>query len=308
MKANPEHAVNSQAAPPQPAIAAVQRHQPMLTNDEFENLKRSIQLLRIEQIRYIVQKFNLPANGNKTKLIQIILSIIDTLRPLPLLVHISHEVNRLLAVQHEPFSNPLESSHKLEPYKVQGQIYTPPNPLIRILDHPPRLGPLMASTGTSTLGVHQIDIPEGTKVLLEFSWLTQQMSPFELMLSLNGNPFQISSDDPKPGSIDLTSFLGPTHTLAFAVDSIKTPVPMILTIRDYQLLTVEDLAQQIAAKRKISTPVNNISCKGSSCNHQQSVLLLRVIASYIATGKARCPICQQPIDINSLVFETASKN
>ncbi|EAX94874.1 MIZ zinc finger family protein [Trichomonas vaginalis G3] len=307
MKANSEHVVGQTPTAPPPTVAAIPHHPAVLSNEEFENLKRSIQLLRIEQIRYIVQKYNLPANGNKTKLLHLILTIIETLRATPLLVQISAEVSRLLAQQHEPFANPLETTHKIEKYKIQGPVITPSNPFYQIIDGQPRLGPLIASAGTSTLSAHQIKIPEDVNILLEFSWLNAPPVPFDLVMEVNGNQVIVSADDPKPGALDLTSYIGPTRTLLFAIDSIKTPVPVIMAIRDFKLVTIKEIAEKLAVEQKINAPAQNLNAKGKGCSHAQTFPLVNFLSSFYSTGKFKCPVCNQNVELEGIQISSSNK-
>ena len=275
----------------------------LLTNEEFDNLKRSIQLLRIEQIRYIVQRFSLPANGNKTRLIQIILGIIDTLRPTPLLVDMSIEVNRLLQQQHEPFSNPLDSTHKMVPYKDSEPLFTPSHPFFKITNKPPVLGPLYAAIGNSTLHPMTVDIGDFKNLYIEFSWKCESASPFDMVAHVNGTTIVISSEDPIPQPIDISDLIQPPVTqITFDVQTLRTPVPMAITIREYELQTLSSIAESMAKAAEVSTPAENLQIKGKDCSHSEGFLLMDYLSHFYSLKDNTCPICKNPIDLDSIVF------
>lgn len=158
-------------APPTPPVHVPMVSNPpsfqtngILTPEEFENLKRQIQLLRISHLRYIVQKYELPANGNKTRLVQIILNLFDAMRNTLLLSSINQEVLRIISSFHEPFTNPLEKTSKLnlqKPESLQDVVFTErEHPFILYpavvnedgtkVPTPPLLGPIYALPGISS--------------------------------------------------------------------------------------------------------------------------------------------------------------
>lgn len=140
----------------------------ILTPEEFENLKRQVQLLRISQLRYIVQKYKLPANGNKSRLVQVVLNLFDAMRNTTngasLLASINQDVLNIISSFHEPFTNPLEKKQKLslqKPESLADTNFTSPNhPFIcypvdvnengDTFPSPPLLGPIYALPGNSS--------------------------------------------------------------------------------------------------------------------------------------------------------------
>ena len=275
----------------------------LLTNEEFDNLKRSIQLLRIEQIRYIVQRFSLPASGNKTRLIQIILGIIDTLRPTPLLVDMSMEVSRLLQQQHEPFANPLDSTHKMVPYKDQEPLFTPDHPFYALTDREPLIGPLFAPVGNSNFHAVTLEIGEARKLLIEFSWKSTQQAPFDLVAHVNGTTIVVSSEDPNPQPIDISDLVAaPVQQITFDIQSLKTQIPMAVAIREYTLRSVHDIAAQMAESAKISEPSEVVRIKGQKCAHEDGTLIIPFLSKYFSSKRSECPICNNPIDIDSAIL------
>jgi hypothetical protein len=110
----------------------------------FKHLKWSIQLLRIAQLRSVVQKFSLPVSGNITHLVSVVLQLVGAMRDAPVLCQINAEVISLLSQQREPFTNPLETMQKLIPVTVAVTINPPPHPLIQYTVGAPAGGPFIA--------------------------------------------------------------------------------------------------------------------------------------------------------------------
>lgn len=160
MQTPPTSTVHVPIAPNQPPF----QPNAVLSPEEFENLKRQIQLLRISQLRYIVQKYDLPANGNKTRLVQIVLNLFDAMRNTPLLSSINQDVLNIISSFHEPFTNPLEKTHKLNLQKPEAfqniNFVYPPHPFICYATDVnengirtpqlPLLGPIYALPGISS--------------------------------------------------------------------------------------------------------------------------------------------------------------
>lgn len=285
---------------PQPIPAHMVR-QTFLSNEEFENLKRSIQLLRIEQLRYVVQRFSLPANGNKTRLIQIVLGIIDTLRPTQLLVEMNAEVNKLLQTQHEPFANPLESTHKLVPFNGNEPMYVPSHPLYTLTERPPLLGPLYAPTGTSILASPvNIKVDDVKSVIIEFAWNSLPPKPFDMVMDVNGSQIIISSDDPNPQPIDISDFFKSSQNVRIFIQSIKAQCPMTISIREYCMRNVFSVAKLMAEGANVNAPVENLKCRGKNCGSHPGFPLVNFLATCFATKKSVCPICGEQISLSEV--------
>jgi hypothetical protein len=278
------------------------RQQAFLSNEEFENLKRSIQLLRIEQIRYIVQRFALPASGNKTRLIQIVLGIIDTLRPTPLLVEMNAEVNRLLQTQHEPFANPFESTHKLVPFTDTEQMFVPEHPLYTLTERPPLMGPFYAQTGTNTLlNPVNIIVDDVKSVIMEFSWSSLPPKPFDMVLDVNGSQIIVSSDDPNPQPIDLSDFFKSSQMVRICIRSLKTQTPMTVAIREYCMQNVFSVAKNMAENAGLDAPPELLRCRGKQCTtHPHSGFPLVNFLANCFAAKNICPICGAHIALSDI--------
>ena len=274
----------------------------LLTNEEFDNLKRSIQLLRIEQIRYIVQRFSLPANGNKTRLIQIILGIIDTLRSTPLLVEMSYEVSRLLQQQHEPFSNPYDSTHKMVINKDLTDFFSQDHPFYTLSDNEPIAGPYHAPVGNSTLHQTTFEISDSKNLLIEFQWKGTSSTPFDMVAHVNGTAIVVTSEDPNPQSLDISDLVANSTTVNFDIQSFKTTVPMAISIRDYTLRPVSIIAQALADSAHLTTPVESIKIKGKNCPHNESIFLIDFLSQFYSIKSDACPICKNTIELESVIF------
>lgn len=160
MQAQPTAPIHGPIVPNPPSFQS----NGILTPEEFENLKRQIQLLRISQLRYIVKKYELPASGNKTRLVQIVLHLFDAMRNTTLLSSINAEVLNIISSFHEPFTNPLEKTHKLflqKPESLQNvEFRLSFHPFIRypfiydaentLVPAPPLLGPIYVLPGISS--------------------------------------------------------------------------------------------------------------------------------------------------------------
>jgi len=281
---------------PEPSFAYIPKT--ALNNEEFEHLKKSLQLLRISQIRYLVQKFSLPANGNKTRLLSIILGLIDNLRPTPLLVQISAEVNKLIAQQHEPFTNPLESMQKVSIFNSNEDLIYPEHPFIRLLDAPPLMPPHLALAGTSSGSYTFMSPQKDSKILIVFAWFSKDFLPFELQCELNNVQISISIDDPYPLPIDITDLVfSPNKSPnVFTISFIKTPVPIILSINEYSIITMDDVINDFCRMKNIIGDNQNLFIKGRECLHEKFVPLEHHFSVNLARRSSFCLVCGKLID------------
>ena len=78
----------------------------LISNHKFEKLLKTLQLLRISQIRFFIQKFSLPSIGNKSKLLFLLTSILLKLRYDPLISLIYKEANQIMENKNKIFFNP----------------------------------------------------------------------------------------------------------------------------------------------------------------------------------------------------------
>jgi hypothetical protein len=260
--------------------------------DEFENLRRSIQLLRISQLRHIVHKFSLPASGNKTRLLAVVLQLVDAMRHSQVLVQMSAEVLSLLSQQHEPFTNPLESVQTLAPTSADG-FATPDHPLIRYLDAAPLCGPLLASAGASSGTFSFAARSRGARCCLSFGWADGRPLPMDLRAEINGFAVFVTPDDPSPTPLDITDLIVSNQANALCVKAIRTHAPVALAVREYELV---DVAQVVGSAGTAAAEV-----RGADCAHENGARPADFLVRAIALGRWSCPVCGNVVAPKDLV-------
>ena len=281
----------------------------ILEPEEYENLKRQIQLFRISQLRYIVQKYSLPANGNKTRLVQLILYLFEAMRNTPLLSQIYADVLEIVSSFHEPFANPLDKMHKLSlnvPESHKNVVFqSPPHPFIKFPENSTVfIGPLFASPGASG-SCHEFLLPsQPCRILIDFAWPNGSPLSFELIGEVNGFPINISIDDPVPLPIDITDMCTPNQKVVVDIKSLRTQSIMALSVRQYELVSIKDIAISIL---KVDPSYfdhfsNTMLVKGKSCQHNDGFLVLPFLAENIIKKNNLCPICKNQIQIEDLVI------
>ena len=206
----------------------------ILSVSEFHSLKHSLQLLRISQLRYIVQKYSLPANGNKTKLLAKILEIVDTMRITPLLRTIYNEVGALVSQQNEPFFNPLGASVRIQQVALKESLCYLCNPYFQ----PQQIltGPFMCPRGFSS-GVFTFKAPkthESTAIV--FAGVGEKPIGFEVNAIVNGSHIAALPDDPFPSPIDITDLIRSEEEDNFInITSVRSPSVLYISIVQYVL-------------------------------------------------------------------------
>lgn len=275
---------------------------PRLRPEEYESLKRSIQLLRIEQLRYIVQKFRLPANGNKTKLLKLVLQYLEQLRTTPLLVQINAEVINLISQQHEPFTNPIEAMKRLTICSPEQVIRPPDHPFIDYTDSRIVFGPIASQPGPSN-GSFTFNIqPTNNSIIMDFSWYKNEKTPFDMNATINGYEINCYSEDISPQPIDITSYVNST-TMGnrLEINTIRTAAPMLITIREVRILTVYDLADRLIGSQTTNSS-SKIMAKGPECLHSAGFSLYQYLSKSISLQNWNCPICGNALSPNNLVL------
>jgi hypothetical protein len=271
-----------------------------LTSDEFESLTKSLQLLRISQLRYIVQKFSIPASGNKTKLLNLVLSIFQSLRYDRVLIDILQEINKLLSQQRDAFTNPLASVGQLEVCQMDPNFYCPPNPLYSELKSQIFFGPIFAPEGhhtgqfrfCSTLGTNPVNIC--------FLFPNGQVRKFGLSCEFNGYPFEGSIDDPFPQPIDVTHIINSRGIEnVFNIRRVICEVAMMILICEYQYKGLGTVVNEICG-REMRIGVDQIFVSSKSCEHDGSFALIPWLSEAYATGNWSCPICHCILEIENL--------
>lgn len=281
-------------------IAPMPNQTQYLTPEEFEALNKSVQLLRISQLRYIVQKFSIPASGNKTKLLSLVLSIFQSLRFDKVLIDILQEINKLLAQQSDPFSNPLASVGALEVVSPDPTFISPPNPLYAQNDQSFILGPILAPSGQSKGSFQFAYAPTGVTVNVCFLFSGGNPQQFEFLADLNGFPIEVSLDDPFPQPLDVTSLLNPGSQNVLDVKMVQCSAPMMICIREFRYNGLQTVVDGICGRR-VNLAQENIQVVSRVCDHPTPFQLLPYLSRAFGTGNWNCPICHRQLDLQSLV-------
>jgi hypothetical protein len=271
-----------------------------LSPEEFESLNKAVQLLRISQLRYIVQKFSIPASGNKTKLLSLVLSIFQSIRYDKGLIEVLQEVNRLLAQTSDPFSNPLAGVGHLALVDPDPSFAAPFNPLVVQAPDSVVFGPLLAAPGQFT-GKFTFSCPSRSNpVNVCFLFPDAVCHQFGFKADLNGYPFEIAPDDPFPQPLDVTHVLNVGHVEnSLEVKLLISTVPMMICIREYRFVGLQGIVSQIC-RRDVDWPGERIDAVSSQCDHPGTFQLVPFLARAIATENWSCPTCHRRIDIESI--------
>jgi hypothetical protein len=273
-----------------------------LSPEEFDSLTNAVQLLRISQLRYIVQRFSLPASGNKSKLLSLVLSIFPSLRYDRVLIDIHNEVTRLLAQQGDSFTNPLAPVGQLEIVDLDPSFSSPQNPLI--IEHPAAFifGPIFVPVGHFA-GRFQFGCPrQQHSVSVSFLFSRGIVDRFGLKIELNGFPFEISQDDPYPQPLDITHVLNfDSAQNILEVKLVTAQSPMMIVIREYDFVGIHHWVNQIAG-RPVDITTQAVMVRSPACDHPEAFDLVAFLSLGVATGSMSCPICHRQIDIASLTL------
>lgn len=311
----------------------------ILSQDEFEKLKRQIQLLRIAHLRFIVQKYKFPANGNKTRLIQLVLHLLDALRNTPVLSNLNDDVLRMISNLSEPFYelNPVRKITVQPPPELSDLVFeTPSNILIQYPEtigpdnssfpHSPILGPLFvppgASSGKFTFSIERLlsqplsENPDANsnplkyRVCIDFAWSDRVAKSFDLDATLNGIPLRIYEIDPVPMPLDITDILQRKTTISSAsieFKAVRTQHPMAIIIRPYNFQTVKSIVANLIHSDEAALPADwqsqNITAKGNTCQHDESFLLIPFLTNAIVRNRFVCPFCKAPLTLDDITVQ-----
>jgi hypothetical protein len=274
-----------------------------LSNEDFEHLIKSLQLLRIAPLRYIVQKFSIPATGNKSKLVQLVISSMNCLRYDPILSQILQEVNKLISQQSNPFSNPLSEVKMLTPVPYSNNWLTIQFPHSPLSPDMILFGPLLAeppfSNGTFTFVTTLSPLPIIFDLLME----DPRNKRLSIEFNLNGLPYEIMIDDCYPSPIEISKIVNQSPSKnVLEVVKMTNIVPMMICIRHYSPIGLKEIVEKVVQK-PIDTTNSQILCRGQECNHEETFNLIPTVAEFMRTGDWSCPICNQPITIDELIVE-----
>ena len=280
-------------------IAPMPNQTQYLTPEEFEALNKSVQLLRISQLRYIVQKFSIPASGNKTKLLSLVLSIFQSLRFDKVLIDILQEINKLLAQQSDPFANPLASVGVLEIVPPDPSFLSPPNPLYSQNDTSFIFGPVLAPTGQSKGNFQFAYAQTGVSVNVCFLFPAGNPQQFSFQADLNGFPIEISGDDPFPQPLDVTSLLNVGAQNILDVKMLQCAGPMMFCVREYKYNGLQNVVDTVCG-RHVNLDQEVIYVASRNCEHPAPFQLMPYLSRAFGTGNWNCPVCGRQLDLQSL--------
>ena len=277
---------------------------PCLSNEEFESLNKAVQLLRISQLRYIVQKFQIPASGNKTKLLSLVLSIFQSLRYDKVLIDILQEINNLLAQPRDAFTNPLAAMGHLEVVQPDPSYKEPFNPTVSMLDKPFIFGPLLAQPGLNSgqfSFTHNAIEPQAA-VCISFLFPEGNLQPFALQADFNGYPIEVFQDDPFPQPIDVTNILDlPGKPNSLNIKNLNCTGSLMICIREYKFVALHEIVNHIC-NGAVNIADGNVFAVSEVCQHQNPFNLINFLSMATATGKWNCPICGKHFELNQIIL------
>lgn len=273
----------------------------VISEVNFQSLLKTVQLLRISQLRYLVQKFSIPVSGNKTKLLNLVIEIFKKLRTKPVLLEIHQEINQLLSNQ-DTFSNSQQTvKNQLELSKYLPDFSHAFNPLIECLFNIKLYGPILARPGVSSGFFWFETIPHDSMVMIQFLFPGGEIRRFSLSFRLNGIPFEIYPEDDVPTPLDVSDVLMPVGTLnTFSVDSMETESDMQMVFIGFRYVGVNKLIEQVC-NRSVDIKRENIFVKSLSCQHIEGFSLLNHISNGLATFDWSCPCCGCSAGISELI-------
>jgi hypothetical protein len=278
-----------------------------LSEEEFHSLIKSIQLLRISQLRYIVQKFSIPASGNKTKLLSLVIQIFHNLRFDPILSDIYQEIGNLLAQQDAPFSAPTFNTSQLELVQPNSDFIPTFNVTITILSESPVFGPLLAKPGRTSGKFTFLSPPINAPTIVTFLFYQGNAQPFSIQFQLNGILFEISKDDPQPAPIDVANVLSaPGVENILDIKSVNTTVPVMIQLFQYEYTGIKYCIQRLIGQTDITKNLPYV--KTNTCQHEKSFSLVSYLSDSLATGNWMCPVCGADAQLQNLVLTNFNQN
>lgn len=273
-----------------------------LSNEEFESLNKAVQLLRISQLRYIVHKYSIPASGNKTKLLNLVLSIFQSLRYDKVLVDILHEINNLLEQQRDAFSNPLAMITHLEIGNIDPSFVAPMNQMLE-QSNEYLLGPINVPVGQ---GKGQFSFPissDFNNINIDFLYPNGIVTPFNFQCEVNGFQIEISADDPLPQPLDISNLLNPSISNTIEIKMITATAPMAIVIRNYSLLGIQKLVNDFC-HRDVDLSNEQVTVQTTQCDHTFDLALY--FSSALAINNWCCPICKRAAQPSDLIAVQSS--
>ena len=276
-----------------------------ISDDRFESLLKSIKLLRIAQLRYIVHKFSLPISGNKSKLLILVCQILKSLRYSPLLLQIQEEVNQLLLDQNDQYISQSNSVQPIQIPNIVSDFIFPDNPFYQLVSNRCFFGPIQAPAG-KTNGNFTFNISDVSDYFIDFGFLQGQTHSFSFQCEIDGISYQISPNDPFPQPIHISlSLITPTIPHIFIIKNLETPVPLLIAIHNYKMVDLRHIASVICGHQV--TFEENPYALGKHCSHNPFPLF-PYLSSVLSSGNWKCPKCDQILSPSSIVYAEPPKN
>ena len=266
----------------------MQENEKLLSDQDFEVLQKSLQLLRISQLRYIVQRFSFCITGNKSKLVNVLSNYFVQFR------YIYNEVMKIVSQYNEPFVNPLQGTQKLRVLNVPN-FYIRNNFMMEI-DKNHILGPIYVPRGMShgefDFTINNIN---HERVCMIFTWDSPESTPFDLYAYLNDNRITIKTSDVCPGTIDITNIIKENNKLL--ISSIKTNVPFIITINFFNSIGLRKYMLNMGYNETEDGKIN-VMCKHCKKGEFDALMFLSMAISF---GNWNCPFCGEILKLEDLV-------
>ena len=280
-----------------------------LSNEEFNSLIKSLHLLRISQLRFIVQKYKIPANGNKTKLLNLMLSIFQRLRYEKILIEIYNEVNRLVSdrdfIDNHPANNLVlldRIDNDFLPIKC--------DILYQYVENRMIFGPVLIQQGKCSgsfnfcFNKNQM-VDQNNRVCMTFWFRSSCIQQFGMICLLNGNKLEVFQDDPYPKPIDITSFLETANLLELQV---QTDTEIIISINEYNYIGIVGTINRICEKN-IDLSKEKPMVTHDGCLYQSSFPLYDFLVKTIyGQDNWKCPFCQKTFVLKKLVLISIADN
>jgi hypothetical protein len=115
----------------------------------------------------------------------------------------------------------------------------------------------------------------------------------DLRAEVNGFAIGVAPDDPWPTPLDITDLLIANQPNALSVKAIKTNAPVVLSVREYELVTIAQLIGDAETRA--------VEVRGADCAHEQGAKLADFIVRGIALGGWNCPVCGKRVPPKDLL-------
>lgn len=271
-----------------------------LTDEEFDNLIKYVQLLKSYQIQQIIQKFSFPIAKDASNNTNLLLIIMQSPRHDIILTSIYNEIKRLF------FRKDISMFNKLQIVQYDDNFESPKSFLYRQTTNPLIFGPIFVSPGNSS-GEFQFIYSkpkEKFESQINISFLFKKGIPhqFELEAEFNGFQIDVSIEDPYPQPIDISDLINlNSETNTLNIKKINSCEPMMICIREYSFYDIESMMEEIAGK-PIKIGEEDLYVISRNCFHNNAFSLTNFLSTSYATGECKCPICGGRIDPFKLCF------